>query len=173
MALNFEKSNKRDPARLEYQKPSHKAEIAFIIVGALIMLFPLFVDMGGVAIIISAEIIGFLFVLMGVVIVIDSEKKHKRTMRAITYGTEYKAVITRIQRRTRNVKRGSRRIRKHYYCAECEFISPDTNDKYLLTSSYVTYNLHGTEGKKVSVYMDPDDKTNYYVDLTTIFTEGQ
>jgi len=56
----------------------------------------------------------------------------------------------------------------HSYCAECEFADPATNGKYLLTSRYVTYNLKGTEGREVVVYVNPDDMSNYYVDLTSL-----
>ena len=37
---------------------------------------------------------------------------------------------------------------------------------YDIVAFYATYNLKGTEGREVVVYVNPDDMSNYYVDLT-------
>ncbi|MBR4111749.1 MAG: hypothetical protein IKK53_01820 [Ruminiclostridium sp.] len=165
MSINVREMDYRNPELLKYGKPSHKAEIAVIIVGVLVMIFPFIVSMNHPAPIAGAEIIGVLCLPVGVVILVDSGKRHKRIMSVIETGRKYTAVITRINHMSACSRSGAKRW-IHSYCAECEFTDPATNGKYLLTSRYVTYNLKGTEGREVVVCVNPDDMSNYYVDLT-------
>lgn len=163
MSINVREMDYRNPELLKYGKPSHKAEIAVIIVGVLVMIFPFIAGMNHPAPIAGAEIISVLCLPVDVVILVDSEKRHKRIMSVIESGRKYTAVITRINHMS--ARSGAKRW-IHSYCAECEFTAPATNGKYLLTSRYVTYNLKGTEGREVVVYVNPDDMSNYYVNLT-------
>ncbi len=131
------------------------------------MLFPLIVDMGNPAPVIGAEIIGVLCLLVGIVIFADSEKRHKRIMQAITTGRKYTALITRLNHVTKRTRSGTNRLIDSY-CAECELTDEETNEKYLYNSAYTLYNLKGTEGSTVTIYVNPDDRSNCFVDLTTI-----
>ena len=131
------------------------------------MLFLLIVDMGHSAPVISAEIIGILCLLMGIVIFIDSEKRHKRIMQVIATGRKYTALITRINHVAKRTRSGANRLIDSY-CAECGLTGEETNEKYLYNSAYTLYNHKGTEGSTVTVYANPDDRSNYFVDLTTI-----
>lgn len=139
-------------------------EIMFIIIGAAIMLFPLFVDMGDPAPVIGAVMVGFFLALIGAATLADGIIKEKKKNKALAEGKKFQAVVTAIQSKTRH----NRRHMIHIYCAECEFTDPDTNEKYLCSSHYVTRNLYGTEGRTVTVYVDMSDRSNYYVDISEL-----
>ncbi|MBQ8842486.1 MAG: hypothetical protein IJZ65_07650 [Ruminiclostridium sp.] len=172
MRIDIRQLNNKNPEALKYRKPNHKAEIAVIIIGVLVMLFPIVVDMGHPAPVISTEIIGILCLLVGIVTLVDSEKRHKRITAVIATGKKYTALITRINHVTRRKRSGANRI-IDFYCAECEFTDTETNNKYLYNSAYTVYNLRGTEGSTVTVFVNPDDRSDYYVDLTTILDGEQ
>lgn len=172
MSVSVRRMDYRNPALLEYRKPGHTAEIVIAIIGVLVMLFPLVVDMRHPAPVISTEIIGFLAVLVGVAVFIDGENRHKKIQKAISGGIRYTAVVTAIRHQVKSVRESSNYDRVHLYCAECEFTDPETNEKYLLTSRYVLYNLNGTEGREVPVYVNPDDRSNYFVDLAVLAQEA-
>lgn len=171
MRISFVKNNDRNPALLEYKKPKHTGEIIFAVIAVLIILFPIFVDMGHPAPVISTEIVGFLFLAAAVAVFADTEIGYRKTQKAISKGVKYKSLITDVHHKIKSTRRSGDHHRIHLYCTECEVIDPETNEKYLLTSRYVRYNLNGTVGRTVDVYFDPDDRTNYYVDLTTLAQE--
>lgn len=168
MSVRIIKNNDRNPALLEYRKPKHGGEIIFAVIAVLIMLFPLVVDMGHPAPIAGTVIVGFLFLAVAVASFADSEIKHKKAQKALSQGVKHTAVITTVHHKIKSTNR-NRRI--DIYCAECESTDPATNEKLTLTSRYVLYNLNGTEGREVPVYIDPDDMSNYFVDLTALAQE--
>ena len=170
MKVSIKKDNSHNPALLEYRKPKHGGEIIFAVIAVLIMLFPLIVDVGHPAPIIGMESVGVLFLMVAVAVFADAEIKHKKVQKAIR-GNKYTAVVTAVHHRIKSTRNSSHYNRIHLYCTECEFTHPETNEKFLLTSRYVLYNLSGTEGRTVDVYFDSDDMTNYFVDLTVLAQE--
>ena len=170
MRVTIRKDNSHNPALLEYRKPKHGAEIIFAVIAILIMLFPLIVDVRHPAPIIGIEITGFLFLMVAVAVFADAEIKHKKAQKAMQ-GNKYTAVVTVVHHKVKTTRRNGGHHKIHLFCTECEFTHPETNEKFLLTSRYVLYNLSGTEGRTVDVYFDPDDMTNYFVDLTMLAQE--
>lgn len=167
MIIGNNSGNDGKNSHLGFPKYSHIGEVIFAIFGIAVMLFPLFVDMGAVPPVIGTEIFGFCFLLIGAATLIDSVKKEKRMQRAYNEGKAFTGVITRIEMRARKRNTGARR-RIHYYAAECEMVDPDTNEKYLYSSHYVREKLYDYEGRQVTIYVDMKDRSNYYVDLSSI-----
>ncbi len=64
---------------------------------------------------------------------------------------------------------------KYPYRLRCKFINPKNNQEYVFESDNTYLNLHEVlnkyNNKSVLVYIDKDDKTNYYVDLSTLFPQ--
>ena len=55
---------------------------------------------------------------------------------------------------------------QHPYKAEVEFIDSITGERYLYSSdSVMNKSIHSMIGATVNVYVDPQDKSSYYVDL--------
>lgn len=132
MSINVREMDYRNPELLKYGKPSHKAEIAVIIVGVLVMIFPFIVGMNHPAPIAGTEIIGVLCLLVGVVIPVDSEKRHKRIMSVIESGRKYTAVITRINHMSARSRSGAKRW-IHSYCASASSLTlPQTKSTFSL-----------------------------------------
>ena len=130
MSINVREMDYRNPELLKYGKPSHKAEIAVIIVGVLVMIFPFIVSMNHPDPIAGAEIIGVFCLPVGVVILVDSEKRHKRIMSVIESGRKYTAVITRINRVL--TSSGTKRW-IHSYCASASSLTlPQTKSTFSL-----------------------------------------
>lgn len=85
-------------------------------------------------------------------------------MQVIATGRKYTALITRLNHVAKRTRSGL----IDSCCAECELTGEETNEKYLYNSAYTLYNHKGTEGSTVTVYANPDDRSNCFVDLTTI-----
>lgn len=83
-------------------------------------------------------------------------------MQVIATGRKYTALITRINLVAKRTRSGANRLIDPY-CAECGFTDED-----LYNSAYTLYNLKGTEGSTVTIYVNPDDRSNCFVDLTMI-----
>lgn len=142
-------------------------EVIFIAVGTAIMLFPLFAPMGHIVPTIGAVMLGFFLALMGAVVLIDGIRRENKRKKVIAEGKKYTAVVTHIHSTTRRQTRRGRNV-VWVYCAECEMTDPETNEKYLYNSLYTTKRLDGSEGKQVTVYVDPADRSNYFVDISNL-----
>ena len=57
---------------------------------------------------------------------------------------------------------------RHPYKAEVEVIDPYTGEKYLYSSKQVINDITYMVGSAVDVYVDPNDKSKYYVDLDSV-----
>lgn len=170
MPVSFSKENRHNPAMLRRPPKDHKAAIAMSIIGILVMIFPLIVDMGHPVPIISTEIIGFLALLVGAAVFADTEIRDRKITKALT-GNKYKAVIVNVNHTVKSIRRSRNYDKIDFYNADCEMTDTDTGETRMVSSLYVAYYLNGLEGRLVDVYIDPDDKNNYYVDLTTLAQE--
>ncbi len=150
-------------------QPKHLGEIVFIVIGGAIMLAAIStINKGELAPTIGAAAVGFFLALIGGVTLFDGVRKEKIRKKVIATGKKYTATVTGVQAVTRG--RNMRR-RKRYYCVECEMVDPETNEKYLYSSQYIRTNLYGSEGKQVTVYVDPDNRGNYFVDTGKLSEE--
>ncbi len=59
----------------------------------------------------------------------------------------------------------------HPYKAECEVIDQFTGEKYLYSSKQVMNDITYMVGSTVDVYVDPNDKSKYYVDLESVASD--
>ncbi len=57
---------------------------------------------------------------------------------------------------------------RHPFKAEVEVIDPYTSEKYLYSSKQVINDISYMVGSTVDVYVDPNDKSKYYVDLDSV-----
>ncbi|MBQ7981299.1 MAG: DUF3592 domain-containing protein [Oscillospiraceae bacterium] len=57
---------------------------------------------------------------------------------------------------------------RHPYKAECEVVDYLTGEKYLYSSKQVINDISYMIGSTVDVYVDPSDKSKYYVDLDSV-----
>ncbi len=152
---------------LKYRKTPLTPFIIFITIGGLIMLLPVFINMGHPVPIIFSELIGLPFLYVGIAGIIDNEKRHKKITWLFESGKKCKGVVTSVQRRSRTNSAGAKRL-IYNYCVECEVINPDTNEKYFYNSEWTTFPLSRCEGRQVIVYFDPADPARYYVDLDSL-----
>lgn len=116
---------------------------------------------------IGSNIIGFviiplggIFALLGLVFILKKVLSDKKRNKLIRSGECLTGIITNVERNkyvTIN--------KRHPYKAECEVIDPYSSEKYLYSSDNIMGNISDLIGREVTVYVDSNNKKNYYVDI--------
>ena len=107
------------------------------------------------------------FILAGIVIALIptlSERKQKKTVKA---GMRAEGVITSVYIDRFTTVNGS-----NPYKAEVQVTDPRTNEIYLYTSDGYLNDITRLEGCKVPVYFNPDDPSEYSVDIDGAYRDG-
>lgn len=104
--------------------------------------------------------IGVFFGGIGVIFFIINASLRSRRKKLMETGDRLTGTITDI---TRNY--AVRINGRNPFKAECEVIDPYSGEKYLYSSENVTDNISELLGREVTVYVDRDNKRNYYVDI--------
>lgn len=104
--------------------------------------------------------IGGLFMALGAVFVATNIISAKRRKDLMENGDALTGTITAV-----NMNRSVRINGRHPYKAECEVIDPFSSEKYLYSSQNVTNDISYLIGREVTVYVDKNDKSKYFVDI--------
>lgn len=105
-------------------------------------------------------LIGGVFALLGAVFIIINIRSAKRKKTLMQTGDRLTGKITDI-----TINNAVRINGRHPLKAECEVINPFDGEKYLYSSENVTCNISELVGREVTVYVDRNDKSRYYVDI--------
>lgn len=105
-------------------------------------------------------LIGGVFAVLGAVFIILNILSGNRRKKLMQTGDRLTGKITDI-----TINNAVRINGRHPFKAECEVINPFDGEKYLYSSENVTCNISELVGREVTVYVDRNDKSRYYVDI--------
>ncbi len=106
--------------------------------------------------------LGALFAVLGTAVTIPPAKRCAARKKLLQSGSVVTGVITDVVTDT------SIKVNGRCGCKlECEVGDAVSGNKYLYSSETVMNNMHGYVGGTVSIYVDPYDKSKYYVDVST------
>ncbi len=108
---------------------------------------------------------GAVFTAVGVPFLVSSIKGGSKK-RLKTSGERVSGTITNVITLT-NIRINGR----NPYKAECEVVDYLTGEKYLYSSNQVIDDISYMVGSTVDVYVDPNDKSKYYVDLESVASD--
>ena len=110
---------------------------------------------------------GALFVALIGVLMVQTMKKTALNKRLVREGEQFIATITGVDI-DNSITINGRSPDK----VVCEVIDPFTGNKYLYSSDGYMNSLSYMIGMTVTVYVDPNDKSVYFVDLSTVSGTG-
>lgn len=114
--------------------------------------------------IIGAGIAGLIpsgvFILAGGIMLIVVSSMDSKRRKLIETGEQAKGIITAV-----NLDYAVRVNNRHPFRAECRVIDTVTGAVYLYSSPRVMSDIRHLEGCTVTVYYDPCNRKNYYVDI--------
>ncbi|MBR4111754.1 MAG: DUF3592 domain-containing protein [Ruminiclostridium sp.] len=105
---------------------------------------------------------GLVFLVIGLALVNNDRKKNQQMQKLMEQGSTAQGVITAI-----NVDYNTTINHRHPLIAEVTVTDPDTGEQFLYSSDGIMEDIRHLNGRRVTVYYDPDDRSNYYVDLDT------
>lgn len=104
--------------------------------------------------------LGSIFALLGFILIMKKILSDQKRNKLIQSGECLTGIITNVE------KNKYVTINKmHPYKAECEVIDPYSNEKYLYSSDNIMGNISDLIGREVMVYVESNNKKNYYVDI--------
>ena len=106
--------------------------------------------------------IGLLFFVIGLPFLFFAIRKKNDRIRLLETGVQAEGVIKDVVINRQVTVNG-----RHPYKAECEVTDPVTGEQFLYSSDGIMEDIRHLNGRRVTVYYDPDDRSNYYVDLDT------
>ena len=116
---------------------------------------------------IGSKILGFvivplggIFAMLGLVFILKKVLSDKKRNKLIRSGECLTGVITNVE-----INKYVTINKIHPYKAECEVIGPYSGEKYLYSSDNIMGNISDLIGREVTVYVDSNNKKNYYVDI--------
>lgn len=116
---------------------------------------------------IGSKILGFviiplsgIFAMLGLVFILKKILSDKKRNKLIQSGECLTGVITNVE-----INKYVTINNIHPYKAECEVIDPYSGEKYLYSSDNIMGNISDLIGREVTVYVDSNNKKNYYVDI--------
>ena len=104
--------------------------------------------------------LGSIFALLGLILIMKNIHSDQKRNKLIQSGECLTGIITNVER---NKYVAINKI--HPYKAECEVIDPYSNEKFLYSSDNIMGNISALIGREVTVYVDSNNKKNYYVDI--------
>ena len=104
--------------------------------------------------------LGGFFTVIGVVFMIICYKKKRKVNELIVNGDKLSGTIVAV-RTNYNIRVNNR----YPFIADCEVINPYDNEKYLYRSENVMEDISMLVGMTVTVYVDRNDRSKYYVDI--------
>lgn len=104
--------------------------------------------------------LGGIFALLGLVFILKKVLSDQKRNKLIQSGECLTGIITNVE-----VNKYVTINKIHPYKAECEVIDPYSGEKYLYSSDNIMGNISDLIGKEVTVYVDSNNKKNYYVDI--------
>lgn len=110
-----------------------------------------------------AMILSLVFVAAGVGIGIVPAVKSSKRKKLRETGEQGTAMIVSV-----DLDRSVRINKRHPYKAQCEFTDPVTGEKYLYSSESMMEDIRYLQGQLVTVYYNPADRSQYYVDLDSV-----
>ena len=105
---------------------------------------------------------GLAFLAIGVAFIFSDMQKKKKMEMLLSKGSTAEGIITAI-----NIDRDTTVNGRHPLIAEVTVTDPVTGEQFLYSSESVMEDIRHLEGRRVTVCYDPDDRSNYYVDLDT------
>lgn len=130
-----------------YYSPENPAEIKGKD-GAISIILPLF---------------GLAFLAIGVAFIFSDMQKKKKMEMLLSKGSTAEGIITAI-----TIDRNTTVNNRHPLIAEVTVTDPVTGGQFLYSSDSIMEDIRHFEGRRVTVYYDPDDRSSYYVDLDTV-----
>ena len=104
--------------------------------------------------------LGSIFAMLGLVFILKKILSDQKIKRLIQSGECLTGVITNVE-----INKYVTINKIHPYKAECEVIDPYSSEKYLYSSDNIIGNISDLIGREVTVYVDSNNKKNYYVDI--------
>ncbi len=104
--------------------------------------------------------LGSIFALLGLILIMKKIHSDQKRNKLIQSGECLTGIITNVERNkyvTIN--------KMHPYKAECEVIDHYSKEKYLYSSDNIMGNISDLIGREVTVYVDSNNKKNYFVDI--------
>lgn len=142
--------------------------IVFTLIGAVFAMIGIGALLSGNEVLLLFAIIfggiGLIFFCVGLPFLLFGLKKRKMKLQLIETGSQAVGIITDIVI-DRSVRVNNRYQRK----AHCKVVDEYTGATYLYSSDSVAGNIDYLVGRQVTVYYDPDDRSKYYVDLSSAY----
>ena len=107
------------------------------------------------------------FMLVGIIMIVISSVSGRKQRNVVNTGIMAVGVITDVYI-DRNVSVNN----CNPYKAECQVIDARTNEMYLYSSDSYTNDIRHLKGCKVPVYYNPDDPSEYYIDLDNAYCDN-
>lgn len=104
--------------------------------------------------------LGSIFTILGLIFIslkVVSDVRRKKLMRS---GECLTGIITNVA-----INKFVTINHRHPYKAECEVTDPYSGEKFLYSSENITGDISDLVGNEVTVYVDSNNKKNYYVDI--------
>ena len=121
-------------------------------------------DDGAVSIVLP--LLGLVFLGIGLAFVISDKKKKKQMEMLMSKGNTAEGLITAV-----TVDYNTTINNRHPLKAEVTVTDPVTGEQFIYSSESVMDDIRHLEGRRVTVYYDPDDRSNYYIDLDTAMND--
>lgn len=145
----------------------------FVIMGAVFFCFGAFFSVFGITLFSDPSAddaskyimlgCGAVFMIIGAVFLLSVILKAVRKKRLTANGEQMTGIITAV-----NVNMNVRINGYHPYRADCEVFDPNSGERYLYRSENTMENISGLVGMSVTVYVDPNNRKKYYVDIASL-----
>ena len=119
------------------------------------------------AISIILPLMGVVFLVIGLVFVNNDRKNKKQLEMLLSKGNTAEGIITAI-----TVDHNTTINNRHPLKAEVTVTDPVTGEQFLYSSDSIMEDIRYLEGRRVTVYYDPDDRSKYYIDLDTAMNDN-
>lgn len=104
--------------------------------------------------------LGSVFAILGIVFILINASSALRRNKIFQTGEKLTGVITKVK-----INNYVTINNRHPFKAECEVTDPYSGETVIYTSENITEDISGLIGMEVAVYVDSDNKKNYYVDV--------
>lgn len=105
---------------------------------------------------------GLVFLVIGLVLINNDRKRKQQMQRLLEQGVTAEGIITAI-----NIDHNTTINGRHPLIAEVTVTDPATGEQFLYSSESIMEDIRHLEGRRVTVYYDLDDRSNYHVDIDT------
>ena len=119
------------------------------------------------AISIILPLMGVVFLVIGLVFVNNDRKNKKQLEMLLSKGSTAEGIITAI-----TVDHNTTINNRHPLKAEVSVTDPVTGEQFLYSSDSIMEDIRYLQGRRVTVYYDPDDRSKYYIDLDSAMNDN-